>query len=97
MADVGGDVDSGDAAALSALYAKTGRAALAKTTALIGNRQAAEDIVQEVFSRLWTARLRFPSERAGFLWIYKSCHRAGIDYLRSGRVRLEGQGLAGHE
>ena len=94
LAATGVIVDSGDAKDLGELYLKAGRAAIAKTAALIGNRQAAEDIVQDVFSRLWSARLRFPSQRAGFFWIYKSCHRAGIDYLRSGRVRFEAQGLS---
>ena len=92
---VGTLCDVSDADTLARLYRRTERAAHAKTAALTGNFQAAEEIVQDVFSRLWRSKIRFPSEKAGFLWIYRSCHRAGIDYLRSGRFRFEAQGLEG--
>lgn len=83
-------LDCANERAIAALYQKTGRAALAKLTRLVGRQNVAEEILQDVFLRLWERRPRFDDERQAYLWIYKACHNAGIDYLRSprGRERL---------
>ena len=45
--------------------------------------------MQEVFIRLWQSGGVFPSEKAVYAWIYKACHRAAIDHVRSATYRRE--------
>ena len=71
------------------LYRKVGRAAISKTMRIVGRKDIAEEILQEVFLRLWQKSLKFDSEKAAYFWIYKSCHNAAIDYLRSAVARRE--------
>lgn len=82
-------VDTTLAADVHALYKKLGKAALYKVTRLVGRPDVAEEILQEVFLRLWQKPRRFNDERQAFFWVYKSCHNAGVDYLRSPRCRRE--------
>lgn len=81
--------DSADAAAVQRLYRHTGRAAISKTARIVGRLQVAQEIVQEVFVRLWEAPKTFPSERAAYMWVYRCCHNAAVDYLRSARHRTD--------
>lgn len=71
------------------LYEKTGRAAISKTARLVGRRDVAEEIVQETFCKLWNSQLEFSDEKAAYMWVYKSCHNAGIDYLRLSGTKRE--------
>lgn len=61
---------------------KLGRPALAKTMRHRGC-PAAEEILQEVFSKLWENKMKFPDLRQAFSWVYKCCTNAAIDYLRN--------------
>lgn len=70
---------------VDALYREAGPFALSKTTYLVGRRDIAEEIVQEVFLKLWQKQLRFSDARHAYAWIYAACHNAGIDHLRSRR------------
>ena len=94
-------MESRDRSALARLYERTGRAALSKTARLVGRVAVAEEIVQEVFLKLWGANLTFPDDRAAYAWVYRSCHNAGIDYLRAAATRREHGSepdeLAGHQ
>jgi RNA polymerase sigma-70 factor (ECF subfamily) len=83
------EVDCSEAEALQALYRSTGRAALSKTEYLVGRRDVAEEIVQDTFLKLWDQQPRFPNGKAAYMWIYRTCHNAGIDYLRSASHRRE--------
>ncbi len=71
------------------LYERMGRAALSKTLRLVGRVEVAQDLVQEVFLRLWDRQPVFYSELAAYQWIYKSCHHAAIDYLRLASSKRE--------
>lgn len=64
------------------LYEKLGRPALGKTISLVG-KAAAEEIVQDVFVKLWKAGLKFPNLKSAYAWVYKCCTNAAIDFLRS--------------
>lgn len=65
------------------LYNRVGRAAIAKTMRLVGRLDLAEEIVQESFLKLWKSQPKFEDEKAAYGWIYRTCHNAGIDLLRS--------------
>jgi RNA polymerase sigma factor (sigma-70 family) len=75
---------------IDSLYRAMGKAALAKTYRLVRKREVAEEIVQEVFLRLWQSSAEFPHDKAIYMWIYRSCHNAAIDHLRSAAARYEG-------
>lgn len=82
-------LDCSDADTVQKLYQTTGRAAVSKTEHLVGRFDVAQEIVQEVFLRLWQQKLRFANEKQAYYWVYKSCHNAGIDHLRSAAHRFE--------
>lgn len=82
-------MDCGDADTVQRLYKTTGKAAVSKTEHLVGRFDVAQEIVQEVFLRLWQQKLRFANEKQAYYWVYKSCHNAGIDHLRSAAHRIE--------
>ena len=64
------------------LYSKLGRPALGKTKSLVG-LAAAEEIVQDVFVKLWHKKMVFPNLRSCYAWVYRCCTNAAIDYLRN--------------
>jgi RNA polymerase sigma-70 factor (ECF subfamily) len=64
------------------LYEKLGRPALGKTISLVG-KAAAEEIVQDVFVKLWKAGMKFPNLKSAYAWVYKCCTNSAIDFLRS--------------
>src|SRR4051794_9470134 len=82
-------IDCADPDTVQRLYRTTGRAALSKTEHLVGRWDVAQEIVQEVFLRLWQQKLRFGTEKQAYVWVYKACHNAGIDHLRSAATRHE--------
>jgi RNA polymerase sigma-70 factor (ECF subfamily) len=82
-------VDCAVAETVQTLYRATGRAAISKVEHLVGRRDVAEEVTQEVYLRLWKQKPCFPSEKQAYTWIYKSCHNAGLDYLRSASARRE--------
>lgn len=67
------------------LYHELRPYALSKTEYMTGHMDIAQDIVHDVFVRLWQKKPSFSSARAAYAWIYASCHNAAIDYLRSSR------------
>ncbi len=71
------------------LYNKVGRAAISKTMRLVGRLDIAEEIVQDSFLKLWNTKPRFDDEKAAYGWIYRTCHNAGIDFLRSATHKRE--------
>ncbi len=64
------------------LYERLGRPALSKTMNLVG-KAAAEEIVQDVFAKLWESKMKFPDLKHAYAWVYKCCTNAAIDYLRN--------------
>jgi RNA polymerase sigma-70 factor (ECF subfamily) len=56
---------------------------------MLGRREIAQEVVQDVFIRLWRSGPKFNSEKAAYAWIFKACHNASIDVLRSALYRHE--------
>lgn len=89
-------VVGGDADAFATLYDRHGRAAYSLAYRMMGKRQAAEDLVQEAFLRVWRAADTYRAERGSVkTWILSIVHNRGVDELRTGashrraRERLE--------
>lgn len=49
---------------------------------LVGNRQDAQDIVQEAFVRVWRHLPRFDSQKSFFTWLYRIVTNLAYDHLR---------------
>ncbi len=81
-------VESGDAAAFAGLYDRHGRAAYSLAYRMAGERQAAEDLVQEAFLDVWRAARSYRAERGSVrTWVLSIVHNRGIDQLRSAASR----------
>lgn len=77
-------VEDEDAGAFAGLYDRHGRAAYSLAYRMMGERQAAEDLVQESFLRVWQRAAGYRAERGSVrTWILSIVHNRGIDLLRS--------------
>src|SRR2546423_5529612 len=54
---------------------------------MVGDYDAALDLTQEVFIKVYNSLTRYRSEFKFSTWIYKIAHNAAIDYLRRHTVR----------
>jgi RNA polymerase sigma-70 factor, ECF subfamily len=80
--------DGGDAQAFAALYDRHGRVAYSLAYRIMGERQAAEDLVQEAFLKMWRAAGSYRGERASVrTWVLSIVRNRGIDHLRSSASR----------
>jgi RNA polymerase sigma-70 factor (ECF subfamily) len=79
--------------ALSVLYDRHHRLALAVAQRMLADRQAAEDVVQEVFLAVWRQASGFRAERGAVrTWLLAMVHHRAVDLLRrrsSGLPRVE--------
>ena len=85
-------VGRGDAEAFTILYDRHGRAAFSLAYRLMGERQAAEDLVQDAFLKVWRSATSYRSKRGNVrTWILSIVHNRGIDQLRSHASRRRTQ------
>ncbi len=86
-----------DESALSTLYERHGGAVFALAQRLLRRRDLAEEVVQEIFLRLWTRPERFDPERGSLrTFLLSDTHGRSVDLLRSEmarRAREERQGM----
>ena len=81
-----------DAQAFAALYDRHGRVAYSLAYRIMGERQAAEDLVQESFLKMWRAAGSYRVERASVrTWVLSIVRNRGIDHLRSSASRRKTQ------
>ena len=80
-------VRRGDARAFETIYDRHGGAAFSLAYRIVGNRSAAEDVVQEAFLSIWRSRLRYEPERGSVrTWVLGIVHHRTIDSLRRNLV-----------
>src|SRR3712207_3105691 len=85
-------VPRGDAGAFAVLYDRHGRVAYSLAYRMMGERQAAEDLVQEAFLKLWRSAISYRPERDSVrTWLLSIVHNQGIDQLRSSASRRRTQ------
>ncbi len=76
--------DGGNTQAFAALYDRHSKVAYSLAYRMMGERQAAEDLVQEAFLKVWRAAGSYRVERASVrTWILSIVNNRGIDELRS--------------
>jgi RNA polymerase sigma-70 factor (ECF subfamily) len=77
-------VGQGDAEAFTTLYDRHGRAAFSLAYRMMGERQAAEDLAQDAFLKVWRSASSYRAERGSVrTWILSIVHNRGIDQIRS--------------
>ncbi len=77
-------IEAGDAEAFAVLYDRHSRAAYSLSYRMMGERQAAEDLTQDAFLKVWRSAGGYRSERGSVrTWVLSIVHNRGIDSLRS--------------
>ncbi|WP_217915453.1 sigma-70 family RNA polymerase sigma factor [Miltoncostaea marina] len=73
-----------DAEAFELLYDRHARVAFSLAFRLLGDRSAAEDLVQDAFLALWRGADRYTPARGSVrTWLLAMVHHRGVDRLRS--------------
>lgn len=81
-------ISKGDSGALDQLYDRYSSAVFRIAMRILKNREQAEEVVQEVFWRVWRRSASFASERGRVAqWLFGITHNLCIDELRRMRVR----------
>jgi RNA polymerase sigma-70 factor (ECF subfamily) len=81
-----------DPEAFAALYDRHARAAYSLAYRMMGEKQAAEDVVQDAFFKVWRAAGSYRAERASVrTWLLSVVHNRSIDQLRSAASRRRTQ------
>jgi RNA polymerase sigma-70 factor, ECF subfamily len=83
-----------DVRALETLYVRYSRPVFSLALKILGDREIVEEVVQEVFLRLWTRAASFDPQRGKLLsWLLTITHHRAIDELRRRRSQPEIDGL----
>ena len=87
------NVANGDASSLEALYDRYVRQCFGLALRLLNNHQLAEEVVQEVFTKLWSRPDSYSAHKGKFIsWLLSLVHHRCIDELRrrsNNEARLE--------
>lgn len=76
-------VSGGSAAALEILYERYSRVVFSFALRILGDRAAAEELLQEVFFRTWKQARHFSEIRGSFVtWLLSITHNMAIDEIR---------------
>ena len=74
---------AGDDAAIRALYARFSRPVYTMGLRLLGSREAAEELTQDVFVTAWRKAARFDPQRGRLsTWLMTIAHNLAVDRLR---------------
>ena len=80
----------GDTQAFAALYDRHSKVAYSLAYRMMGERQAAEDLVQEAFLKVWRAAGTYRAERGSVrTWVLSIVHHRGVDQIRSSARRRQ--------
>lgn len=79
---------AGESWAMAALYDRYARLVFSLALKILNDRAVAEEVVQEVFVKVWRRAAEYRSDRGKFSsWIGGIAHNQAIDELRRRRVR----------
>ena len=78
---------AGDVRALELLYDRYGALAYSVSVRVLGDHGKAEDVVQDVFLKLWTNASGFDAARGSLqTWLLTAVRNRSVDYLRGRRA-----------
>jgi RNA polymerase sigma-70 factor, ECF subfamily len=87
-------IASGKSEALEALYDRYVRACYGKALGVVVDPYVAEEVVQDVFLKLWAAPSSYVPERGKFpVWLLTLAHNRAIDRLRHDKHVMTGNSL----
>lgn len=87
-ADLIGRTANGDARALEVLYDRYSRVVFSFALRTVGDRELAEELLQEVFFRAWKQGRAFDAVRGTFVtWLLTITHNLAIDEVRKRQRR----------
>ncbi|CAA9566269.1 MAG: RNA polymerase sigma-70 factor [uncultured Thermomicrobiales bacterium] len=87
-ADLIGRAAEGDARALEVLYDRYSRVVFSFALRTVGDRELAEELLQEVFFRAWKQGAAYSAERGTFItWLLTITHNMAIDEVRKRQRR----------
>jgi RNA polymerase sigma-70 factor (ECF subfamily) len=79
---------AGDTRAIEVLYDRYNRIVYSFALRIIGDRQSAEELLQEVFFRVWRQADSYSDRRGSFVtWLLSITHNMAIDEVRRRRRR----------
>ena len=85
-------VNNGESKAFAALYDRHSQAAYCLAYRMMGEKQAAEDLAQEAFIKVWRRAGSYRAQKGSVrTWILSIVHNRGIDQLRSHASRRRTQ------
>ena len=85
-------IEEGDGDAFAALYDRHSRSAYSRAHKLAGEKQAAEDLTQDAFIKVWRSADRYRPERGSVrTWILSVVRNRAIDQLRARASRRRTQ------
>src|SRR5919112_1427584 len=85
-------VEASDSEAFATLYDRHNRAAFSLAYRMMGDRQAAEDLAQDAFLKVWRNAGSYRAERGSVrTWVLSIVRNRGIDQLRSHASRRRTQ------
>lgn len=74
---------AGDVHAMEVLYDRYNRAVFSFALRMLGNREQAEELLQEVFMRAWRQARKFSESRGTYItWLLSITHNMAIDEIR---------------
>jgi RNA polymerase sigma-70 factor (ECF subfamily) len=77
-------VEGGDADAFEVIYERHSRVAFSLAFRLLGDRQSAEDLVQDAYLAVWHGAAIYSSTRGSVRnWLLSILHNRGVDRLRT--------------
>ena len=77
-------IAQGDAKAFAVLYDRHCRPAYSLAYRMMGEKQAAEDLTQDAFLKVWRSARSYRAQRGSVrTWLLSIVHNRGIDQLRS--------------
>src|SRR5512142_2424143 len=81
-------LQGGESWAMSVLYDRYARLVFSLALRVLNDREASEEVVQEVFIKIWRRASDYSAERGKFSsWLSGIAHNHAIDELRRRRVR----------
>ena len=81
-------VARGESGALETLYDRYASIVLGISLKILGDRAAAEDVLQETFWRVWRSAATYQSQRGSFTgWLFRIARNLAIDAYRRRSIR----------
>jgi len=83
----------GDQSALRSVYDQTSRLLFALTLRILGSREEASEVLQEVYLDMWRKAIRYdPSRMTALSWLVTVTRNRAVDRLRTRATHGEGTG-----